>query len=269
MTLETLQARFSVHMKHTAGLLFEVGHNKVDSITFKLVMSNLATAHTSWAKDLNLDAPRGTKGDRVNRLATDQGLGSESAENDANFVGSDKPCKFYNIPGHTAGDYQLFINFLMASRFAKQNPHLVGFTLEKHITSMRICPSGRGRPVNNYEMGPSSDDIELVHEATTPEGGQVIQFDANGLVCHLTDDSVLYQYKFENESLHSCPFAAPIIHIEEYEHPFIPYMDDYLVVHVGEAASDGVSYEYAARAIEAAHATLEVNWMLTSNIPPT
>jgi hypothetical protein len=40
MTLETLQARFRTQMKHKAGLLFEVGHNKVDTIPFKHAMIN-------------------------------------------------------------------------------------------------------------------------------------------------------------------------------------------------------------------------------------
>jgi hypothetical protein len=57
MTLETLHARFRSQMKHKVGLLFEVGHNKVNEIRFKLSMINLATTLTSWAKDLNLDAP--------------------------------------------------------------------------------------------------------------------------------------------------------------------------------------------------------------------
>jgi hypothetical protein len=57
MTLETLQARFRSQMKHKAGLMFEVRHNKVNCIPFKLAMRNIATTLTSWAKDLNLDAP--------------------------------------------------------------------------------------------------------------------------------------------------------------------------------------------------------------------
>jgi hypothetical protein len=87
MTLETLQARFRLQMKHKAGLLFEVVHNKVNGTPFKLAMSNLATTLTSWAKDLNLDVPRGTKGDRVNHLALLQGMDHGSEDNDVNFVG--------------------------------------------------------------------------------------------------------------------------------------------------------------------------------------
>jgi hypothetical protein len=49
-TLETLQTRFRTQMKHNDGLLFEVGHNKVDYIPFNLAMSNLATTLTSWVK---------------------------------------------------------------------------------------------------------------------------------------------------------------------------------------------------------------------------
>jgi hypothetical protein len=133
--------------------------------------------------------------------------------NNVNFVGSDNQCKFFNIPGHTLDYCQLLINFLMASRFSKQHQDLVGATLKKHITLMRILAPERGRPVNNLDMDPSLDDAEPVHDATTPEGGQVIQFDTDGLICYLTDDSALYQYESDNKLLHSCPFSAPIVHI--------------------------------------------------------
>jgi hypothetical protein len=76
-------------MKHKAGLLFEVGHNKVNDIPFKLAMRKLATTLASWAKDLNLYVPRGTKGDRNNHLALNQGMDHGPEENDVNFVGSD------------------------------------------------------------------------------------------------------------------------------------------------------------------------------------
>jgi hypothetical protein len=114
----------------------------------------------------------------------------------------------------------------MASRFAKQNPDLVATILKKHSTFMRIRPPGPGRPVNTIEVSPGSEDSYLAQEETTPEGGQVIQFDEDGLICHLTDDSALYQYASDNESLHSCPFAAPIVHIEKYGHSFVPDIDD-------------------------------------------
>jgi hypothetical protein len=167
MTLETLQAHFRVQMKHKVGILFQVGHNKVDNIPFKLAMSNFATPLTSWAKELNLDVPRGTKGGRVNHLATDQGLGIGGEDNDVNHVWSDKQCDFCNIPGHTSDDCQLFINFLMAYRFTKQHPDLVGATLKKHSIFIRIRPPGRGRPVNNLDMGPNSNETELELESTT------------------------------------------------------------------------------------------------------
>jgi hypothetical protein len=230
-------------MKHKAGLLFEVGHNKVKYIPFKLAMSNLATTLTSWAKDLNLDVPHGTKGGRVNHLALLQGMDHGSEDNDVNFVGSDRQCKFCNIPGHTTYDCQLFFNFLVASRFAKQHPDLIGATLKKHSTFMRICPPGSGRPVNNLDMGTCTDVHDQIPDETTPDGGQVLQFDQDGLVCHLTDDSSLYEYESDNESLHSCPFATPIVHIDEYKLPFIPYIDDYLVAHVGDTPLEGSSYE--------------------------
>jgi hypothetical protein len=269
MTLETLQGRFRAQMKHKDGLLFETGHDKVDAIPFKLAMSNLATTLTSWAKELNLDIPRGSKGDRVNHLGSHQDMGTADTGGDVNFVGSDRQCKFCNIPGHTTDDCQLFINFLMASRFAKQNPDLVATTLKKHSTFMCIRPTGRGRPVNNIDVSPGSEDSDLAQEETTPEGGQVIQFDEDGLICHLTDDSALYQYASDNESLHSCPFAAPIVHIEEYGHSFVPDIDDYLVVHVGEASPGGLSYEDVATAIETAHTAPAVNWESTFNLPLT
>jgi hypothetical protein len=159
MTLETIQAR--TQMKHKARLLFEVGHNKVYNIPFKLAMNNLATTLKSWVKDPNLDVPRKTKGDRVNHLASDQGFGIGREDNNVKFVGSKKQYKFCNISGHTTDDCQLFINFLMASRFSKQHPDLVGATLKRRNTFMRIRPQGRGRPVNNLDMGPISDDVEL------------------------------------------------------------------------------------------------------------
>jgi hypothetical protein len=272
MTLETLQARFRSQMKHKAGLLFEVGHNKVNDIPFKLAMSNLATTLTSWAKDLNLDVPGGTKGGRVNHLALLQGMDHGSEDNDVNYVGSYRQCNFCNISGHTADDCQLFINLLMASFFAKQHPNLIGATLKKHSTCMRIRPPGRGRPVNNLDMGPCTDVKDQIPDETTPGGGQVLHFDQDGLVCHLTDDSALYEYESDNESLHSCPFATPIVHIDEYELPFIPYIDDYLVAHVGDITLEGSSYENVVLAVESVNGTpteQAVNWTSASNLPPT
>jgi hypothetical protein len=139
-------------MKHTVGLLFEVGHNKLDNIPFKVSISNLATTLTSWAKDLNLNVPRGTNWDRVNHLATYQGLGIGSVENDVNFVGLDKQCKFCNIPDHTADNCQLFNNLLMASRCIKQllnyshslNPNYVCTHTHRHIRIPREPHSSEG-----------------------------------------------------------------------------------------------------------------------------
>jgi hypothetical protein len=82
MTLETLQGRYRVQMKHNAGLEFETGHNKVNIVPFKLEMSNLTTTLTSWAKDLHMDVSRGTI----------TGI---------HYVGSDKKCWFCDIPVHT------------------------------------------------------------------------------------------------------------------------------------------------------------------------
>jgi hypothetical protein len=131
-----------------------------------------------------------------------------SEDNYVNFVGSDRQCKFCNIHGHTTDDCQLFINFLMVSRFANQHPDLVVATLKKHSTLMRICPPGRGRPVNTLDMGPCTDVNDQIPDETTPDGGQVLHFDQCGLVCHLTDDSTLYEYESDNESLHLFPFTT-------------------------------------------------------------
>jgi hypothetical protein len=96
MTLETLQGRFLVPMKHNAGLEFEAGHNKVNLLPFKLEISNIATTLTLWAKDLHLDVSRGVKGDRIVYLATTTQHSSNSHDSRANTgihdVGSDKKC---------------------------------------------------------------------------------------------------------------------------------------------------------------------------------
>jgi hypothetical protein len=162
---------------------------------------------------------------------------------------------FGNIPSHTADDCQLFINFIMASRIAKQHPDLVGATLKKHSTFMRIRPPGRGRLVNNLDMGPCTDMHDHSPDKTTPYGGQVLQFDRDGIVCHLMDDSALYEYESDKESLHSCHFATPIIHIDEYKIPFVPDIDDYRMAHVGYTPLEVSSYENAVRAVEAANGT--------------
>jgi hypothetical protein len=140
MTLETLQAHFRAPIKHNAGLLFESVHDHTDNIPFKLDMSNLATTLTSWARDMNLEIPRGTKGDRIHHLHTYPALPPDVLDTGVHYVGSDKQCKCCAIPGHTADDFQLFINFLVASRFAKQNPDLVSAALKKHSTFLRIRP---------------------------------------------------------------------------------------------------------------------------------
>jgi hypothetical protein len=157
---------------------------------------------------------------------------------------------------------------------SKQHPDLVGATLKKHSMLMCVHPPGRGRLVNNIDLGPTMDENEQNHEVTTHESGQVMQFDKDGLVCHLTDDSALYQYESDNESLHSCPFAAHIVHIDEYEHRFIPDKDDYLVSPVGEAVPNGMYYEddvYVVGTANGAPVDPEqvVNWTSTSTLPPT
>jgi hypothetical protein len=160
MTLETLQGRFRVQIKHTAGLEFEARHNKLNIVPFKLEMSNLATTLISWAKDLHLDVSRGAKGDRIAHLAAPQYSGDPQdshAITGIHYVGSDKKCRFCDIRGHTEDDCQLFINFIVSSRFAKQNPDLVTNTLQKHKTFMRSKP--RGRPINNIELGEPSTEL--------------------------------------------------------------------------------------------------------------
>jgi hypothetical protein len=69
MTLETLQGRFQSQMKHMAGLEFEVRHDKLDNIPFKLDMSNIAIALTSWAKEFHREAPRGSKVDKITHIS--------------------------------------------------------------------------------------------------------------------------------------------------------------------------------------------------------
>jgi hypothetical protein len=88
-----LQGRFRTQMKHNAGLGFEVGHDKVNNVPFKLEMSNLATTLTSWAKELHLEVPRGTKGDRIAHLEATHATQYKVDYQDAvgvHFVGSDK-----------------------------------------------------------------------------------------------------------------------------------------------------------------------------------
>jgi hypothetical protein len=70
ITLETLQSCFRSQMKHLAGLGFKVGHNNMDNIPFKLAMSNIATMITSWARELHLEAPRGSKGEMITHLSS-------------------------------------------------------------------------------------------------------------------------------------------------------------------------------------------------------
>jgi hypothetical protein len=116
------------------------------------------------------------------------------------------------------------------------------------------------------------DENDQEHEVNTPEGGQLIIFNEEGLVCHLPDDSSLYQYELDNDSLHPCPFAAHIVNIEECEHPFIPGIDDYLVAHVGGAILNPVSCEYAYHTVETANVApvvQAVNWKSTFTLPPT
>jgi hypothetical protein len=102
-------------------------------------------------------------------------------------------------------------------------------------------------------MGPDLDNTTLICDATTPDGGQVLQFDPDGLICHITDDSALFQYESDNESIHSHPFATPLIHLEEHEHHFVPDIDDYIVAHIGEHAPAGVTYEDSVTILETAH----------------
>jgi hypothetical protein len=121
-------------------------------------------------------------------------------------------------------------------------------------------------------MGSCKDVHGQSPDETTPEGGQVLQFDQDGLVCHLTHDSALYEYESDNESLHPCPFATPIIHIDEYYLPFVPDIDDYLVAHVGDTPREGSSYENDVLVVEAVNgAPTEqvVNWTSASTLPPT
>jgi hypothetical protein len=121
-------------------------------------------------------------------------------------------------------------------------------------------------------MSPDTDVHNHIPDETTPDVSQVLQFDQDGIICHLMDDSALYKYESDNESLHSCPFATPIIHIDEYELPFIPDIDDYLVAHVGYTHLEGSSYKNDVLTVEAANGTPTeqvVNWMSVSNLPPT
>jgi hypothetical protein len=239
MTLETLQGRFRTQMKHNAGLEFEVGHDKVNNVPFKLEMSNLATTLTSWAKELHLEVPRGTKGDRIAHLEATHATQYKVDYQDAvgvHFVGSDKKCRFCDIPGHTEDDCQLFTNFLVASRFAKQNPDLVAKTLQKQKTFMRLKPRGRSHPVNNIELSvsPDCDDV-------TPEGGQIVNFDEDGLICHLNDTTALYEYESDNESIHSTPLLDPIIHIDEYDPDYAPDDIDELIANLSEGPDMAVN----------------------------
>jgi hypothetical protein len=115
MTLETLKGRFRIQMKHMAGIEFENGHNNLDNTPSKLDMSNIATELTSWAKCIRLEAPRGSKGDKITHLSSESNF---LASDGLYAMVSDKTCCFCSIGGHSEDNCQLFINFLMASRFS-------------------------------------------------------------------------------------------------------------------------------------------------------
>jgi hypothetical protein len=160
----------------------------------------------------------------------------------------------------------------MVSHFAKKNLDLFGATLKKHSMFMRIHPPGLGRPVDNLDMGPWLDVNDQSPDPTTPEGGQVLQFDQDGLLCHLTDDSAMYHYESHNNLLRSCPFTTPIIHIDEYELPILPDIDDYLMEHIGDTPPEGYSYEDDVVTLEEENGTpveQVVNWTSASTLPPT
>jgi hypothetical protein len=155
-------------------------------------------------------------------------------------MGTYKTCRFCNINGHLEDDCQLFINLLMASRVANQNSDLVSSTLKKHSTFMRSKPRGRAPHTNNRGTVVSSDVVDGV----TLDGGQVVQFDNDGIVCHLQEESAIYYYEAsEDESTHSDPCVAPVIHMTDMDTNYVPNLDDCLVAHVGEEKDYLFTYE--------------------------
>jgi hypothetical protein len=166
-------------------------------------------------------------------------------------MGTDKTCRFCNINGHLEDNFQLFINFLMASRFAKQNVDLVTSTLNKHSTFMHLKHRGRAPHANNLDTVTSSD----VTYGVTLDGGQVVQFDNYSIVCHLQDDSALNDYEaLDNESTHLYPFVAPVINSVYMDTSYVPDIDDYLVAHVGEKQDYLFTYEDAVTNIATSEA---------------
>jgi hypothetical protein len=121
----------------------------------------------------------------------------------------------------------------MASRFAKQNADLVVSTLKKHSTFMRLKLCGHTPHVNNLAIALDPPLVE--HENLTRNVGHVVLFNEDGLVCHLQDDSALYEYDVsDNEFICSEPFVAPIVHITDMDSNYVPDLDGYLVAHMGE-----------------------------------
>jgi hypothetical protein len=180
-------------------------------------------------------------------------------------MGFDKTCRFCNINGHAIDDCQLFINFLMASRFAKQNADLVTSTLKKHSTFMRLKPCGRAPHVNNIDTMTSLD--VPVTDGVTLDGGQIVQLDDDGLIYHIQDDSALYDYKgSDNESVHLDPFTTPVINITDMDRSFIPDIGDYLVAHVGEEQDYLFTYDDA---VAEATTDEEENYRSTPTLPPS
>jgi hypothetical protein len=180
-------------------------------------------------------------------------------------MGFDNTCHFCSINGHAVDDCQLFINFLMASRFATHNADLVTSTLKKHRTFMRLKPRGRAPHVNNIDTMTSSD--VPVTDGVMLDGGKIVQFDYDGLVYHLQDDSTLYDYEgSDNESVHLDPFTTPVINITDMDRSFIPDLGDYLVAHVGEEQDYLFTYE---EAVAAATTDEEENCCSTPTLPPS
>jgi hypothetical protein len=130
---------------------------------------------------------------------------------------------------------------------------------------MRLKPHGRNPHGNNLDIATStpSDDTNSV----TPDGGQVVLFGEDGLVCHLHYDSLMYDHKAsDKEYVHFDQCVSPVVHTADMDNNFVPDLDGYLIAHVGEEKDYMFSYEDAVASLAVSEAE---NCRSMPNLPPS
>jgi hypothetical protein len=202
LVLGTLHPKFEPSLRHKSEMAFENHHDHANNVPFELQMSNLGKTLGGWALKLGLNDTRAPRVSKISFAETDDAPRPRIAS-----LHGDPACEFCQMPGHTKDNCQWFVNHILATHFAKENPSLAAKILRDNKSFMRIKrhtgdrPNGTARGSSHHKphvsrivaqpeplITPSISRVSTSDAPSDHDGCDEIIHDMAAMVCHVAAD---------------------------------------------------------------------------------